>query len=313
MLSNKYFLLGAEDPEMNIIESILKEMKYNYQYATVDKTIVHPSNAYFADDINCDLESIVFVECDISGNFKSKGLSIDHHASGDYGFKKNYKQFLEASSIGQLFKLILKFDHEKAIDVFELETEQKNSQHKDYYYENNSWKLDLKSKTIIIPQSIVDTAAIDHCLLDAYRGRCKGIDVESLLNNRITSFSYSFNVPHDEILELFHFVANLIEGRKEDIVDLTHINLYFGYTLNYLIIREASSYQNIPVVVKTRNDKNCNGKLMFFSLKANQINEIKNTCIYKDFLLYNVFGVPSRGYAGGLILDEELDLDVVNL
>lgn len=304
-LYKKTFLIGAKDPEMDVIEGILMAMEYNYIYAKEDGIRVHPTNAYKANEIDTHLNNIIFIECDVSGNNRRKGLSLDHHNFGDYGFKKSYKHFLEASSVGQLFKLILMYDYEKAIEIFDLETQKKVSNQKKYYYENKNWKYDSKEKTIIIPNRIVEIAAIDHCLQYAYNGKCKGVDSKKLLNIRITSLAANFNVAYDDILENFEFISQLIKDRREEIIDLTHINLYIGYSLSYLIIREASLYNNIPVAVKTKNDKNCNGKIMFFSLSAIQVKDIIKKSTFGKYILYDMFGVPVRGYAGGLILVED--------
>jgi len=296
------FLLGAEDPEMNVIEGVLSALNLKFEYAVKNSIRVNPTNAYEAEN-DIDVIKTIFIECDVKYNNNKKGVLLDHHHKNDYGYHKDAKDFLDASSIGQLFKILLNHKKEKMLKIFMLKTYKLNKQ--DGYYYDKKWIYVLKKIAVVIPDRLVKIAAIDHCLHEAYLNMCPGVDSESLLDVRLTSLAVENNITYDEALEKFEYYKRILEKNEKnlDILDLTNINLGVGYSNDYLIIREVSLFLNIPIAVKTLNDNNCTGKLMMFSLGKDQVKDFLNKKEFKKYKVKNVFGVPNRGYAGGMLIN----------
>lgn len=165
----RLFVLGAADPEMQEIESLLRKAGEEYCFAIFfengKKKRVYPGNAYKMDwfdrDINLpNLRQIIFVECgsntaferDVNGDIvlESQGgeylgrlpvTVIDHHRPGDPGYGKLPEDYLQGSSLGQILSLL---------------------------------GLEPSEEQRMI-------AAADHCLEAAYRGKCPGVDSRRLM------------------------------------------------------------------------------------------------------------------------------------
>lgn len=73
------FVLGAKDPEMDMIEDrIIVPLGLRAEYARVNGFRVHPGNAYQADHTVDG--KLVLVEC---GGELLSGREVDHHRPGD--------------------------------------------------------------------------------------------------------------------------------------------------------------------------------------------------------------------------------------
>jgi len=131
MSTTTLYVLGASDPEMSAIESLLADAGVAYAYAMVGESRVHPGNAYRCDTVD---GATHYVEC--SPEEGHDVVTIDHHRPGDSGFGRPPEEFFSASSVGQVWGSLGILD---------------------------------------APARIVIAAAADHCLGDAYRGRCPGV------------------------------------------------------------------------------------------------------------------------------------------
>jgi hypothetical protein len=102
------FVLGAQDPEMDIIERLLSDLGLPYRYATKNGLRVHPGVMYDADP---DDASGIRIECCSAG-----GVShIDHHRPGDPGYAMPPAQYFEASSLGQVIALLARHGIEVSV------------------------------------------------------------------------------------------------------------------------------------------------------------------------------------------------------
>jgi len=169
-------ILGSADPEMQAIEELLAMYEYRFEYARVNGRRVHPGNAYNADPVILNkLETVVLVECQPQNvTFKGKDceiITIDHHRPSDPGYNQTPDKFWEASSIGQICKLL---------DIPQM----------------NELKL---------------IAAADHCLAAAYAGKCPGIDPDKLMEWRIKSRAAFQNRSAEEVLADVHAAIAQIE------------------------------------------------------------------------------------------------------
>lgn len=312
-MENILFVLGADDPEMREIESILDKLLYNYTFASISDKRCTPSNSYKAEYFNIFYNDVVYIECDTNERIHGERvILIDHHHKGDFGYCLNSDRFLEASSIGQFLKFIFDKDFDYVISNLKYEFTTNNDDIPEgYFFDGSDWKLATSDFIINIPHRIYFIAGIDHCPIAAYNGDCKGIDRNGLLEIRMEAIADNLNIGLCTILTLLKkytvIIEKIINNFSDKIIDLTHINLGEGdYSPDYLILRELALSNNIPIAVKISVDDKSLYKLMFLSLKEKQVLEILNSKAYKSYQLKDVFGVPARGYAGGFVKIEQL-------
>lgn len=175
---NVLFVLGAADPEMEAIETLLTAYNVPYAYAVHGARRVRPGNAYraerahypgaFADDEPFPSGEMgheahpqtdrreVWVECGFPiprtpvPNDPAKNVAVtllDHHHPGDPGFGLSPSEFFYASSLGQVLRELV--------------------------------RLGLLSEAQNVGRHLM-IAAADHCLGAAYRGECPGVDPREL-------------------------------------------------------------------------------------------------------------------------------------
>src|SRR5690606_38920003 len=99
---NRIWVLGAPDPEMAAIESLLRECGERVEYALDDRgERVTPATAYRCPPLKVPAGSTVYaVEC--IATLPKGWARIDHHRPGDPGYGRPPAEFLSASSIGQV-------------------------------------------------------------------------------------------------------------------------------------------------------------------------------------------------------------------
>jgi hypothetical protein len=167
--SKLIFVLGATDPEMDAIERILTEHGVPFVHAVdSDGRRVSGPTMYRAEGVDCMLSllialmvdgtKVVWVECEDPE--LDRDIVVDHHRPGDPGFGAPPVEYLEASSIGQVCRI-----------------------------------LDIEPD-----DEIRLIAAADHCLGAAYRYECPGVDVEDLMRWRIASKAKHQGRSEEEIL-----------------------------------------------------------------------------------------------------------------
>lgn len=133
MLVNRIWILGAADPEMEMIEALLRECGERVEYATAPSGERIRPGQYGAPIHIGDATTVYTVECDlplacgepedepdmgqviIDGSrfpsARSCGISvirIDHHCPGDPGYGRPPEDFMAASSIGQVISELAK-------------------------------------------------------------------------------------------------------------------------------------------------------------------------------------------------------------
>ena len=135
-------VLGASDPEMDLIERILEErLPYcRIHYASYRGKRVTPTDAYRADS-PAPRTGQMWIECAPSGGFGDARVHlVDHHHPGDPGYDCSAREYWRGSSVGQVF-------------------------------EHFGFAPTKKAQI---------AAAADHCLFEAYRGECPGVDAEDV-------------------------------------------------------------------------------------------------------------------------------------
>ncbi len=169
---SRLWVLGASDPEMASIEKLLADVGEQYIYATSGGSRVHPGNAYRADEVE---SATHWVECSPAGGHPAGATVIDHHRPGDPGYGVGPEEFLEASSVGQVYSLV-----GEGGSGYE-------------YYPDFGWAHLYRRgphspwERESVPAHVILTAAADHCLGAAYRGECIGVDPDTLMRFRAAS------------------------------------------------------------------------------------------------------------------------------
>src|SRR5690606_1144896 len=150
MRRNRIWVLGASDPEMELIEFILRKCGEEIIYAADESGLrVHPGNAYRCPVPEVPEGATVYaVEC--IGELPEGWVRIDHHRPGDPGYGCPPSTFFPASSIGQVIT---------ELDLLGV--------------------ADRLSDDDIMEALLA--AAADHCLAAAYRGECPGVDPDVLM------------------------------------------------------------------------------------------------------------------------------------
>lgn len=175
------FIIGAGDPEMKMIENILKEHKLHYEYAQKDGMCCHSGNAYEADGRGDNETWYIFIECKYADmSHCPMQTVIDHHRKGDKGYGQPPETFWKSSSLGQLVEFLRK---SCIIDVY-------------------------------ITQEMLMCAAADHCLLAAYQGKCEGVDPEKLMKWRISTRAKFQNRSEESILADVENARKILREKK---------------------------------------------------------------------------------------------------
>jgi len=155
-----FFILGAPDPEMAAVESVLHRYRQPFAYATLNGQRVYASEAYLADDMSQPLPATlqpVFVECAVQG--LERQFVIDHHRAGDPGYACVPHDYWLGSSLGQLHALL---------------------------------RVPPTPDARII-------AAADHCPTAAYRGECPDVLPSELRQWRISTRAERRGISFDEM------------------------------------------------------------------------------------------------------------------
>lgn len=195
---DRLWVLGAADPEMAAIESLLRECGEQVAYATVNGERVHSGNAYSElTKVPTGYGTVYAVECLGAGSAYDdphgvvlERRRVDHHRAGDPGYGRPPSEFLAASSIGQVITELAR------LGVLP------ESWHRDYLHAGTpgewilrgyrgAWRVACAAEGCVrgvdVPHDLVLTAAADHCLGAAYRGECPGVDPDELMRLRAES------------------------------------------------------------------------------------------------------------------------------
>lgn len=287
--TNLFFILGAADPEMNLIEEILKGNGVPFVYATLAGERVSPASAYKADAVEIPQGlTPVWVECRPLGG--AEGIVVDHHNPGDPGFSCDPKEFLKGSSIGQiLLALYVPEGH-----TGHLSTQWGASL---LVYDNST---DECVRQIPIPREVVLAAASDHCPGHAYKGKCPGVDPQELMEFRAARRAAFLNKDIKEVLEGIEkgmeemealpiveikggvMLHRLYDAVGREITDLPEASLRLGKAVQYSLAQRDGRVK-IGVL---------NGSPRLLKAWMEQMSK-------PDSGLVDIYGAPERGYAGG--------------
>jgi hypothetical protein len=190
MASNRTFILGATDPEMEEIKLWIEyvngyngyngmfdfppgsgdpDLQHQILFAVgPDGKRVHPASAYRAVGTNDPIKhsTVITVECKVEGINPTH--KVDHHNPGDPGYGKDPQDYFRASSLGQVIEIL-----------------------------KETWPIKIHDHDIARARMI---AAADHCLGSAYMGLCPGVNPKELLKFRVAQRAKFQNRSEESIL-----------------------------------------------------------------------------------------------------------------
>lgn len=249
-MTDRVWVLGASDPEMEAIERLLRDCGERVVYAlTSDGRRVTAAEAYRMAPLSADATpwggEVYLVECDTAEPWPQDAEGapmpyrlvrrsdapcepgdpddrdecyvrirrIDHHRPGDPGYGRPPKEFMSASSIGQVVSVLAHrhLDHLRdrlampgnlpwpatpaiggAAEAGEIQRLKAAG--------GLRWLVRGPLHWHEIPDDIVFAAAADHCLAAAYRGECPGIDPDALMRWRVETRAAHQGRSPEEIL-----------------------------------------------------------------------------------------------------------------
>lgn len=264
-----FIIGGAADPEMRMMESIIHEAGMPFAYATAGGKPCHPGNAYKADPVVVpEGYNLVVIECEPAniGDFPD-AVHIDHHRPQDPGFNMGPAQYWEASSVGQLHRL-LGIEPTQAAKVM---------------------------------------AAFDHCFPAAVMGQCPGVSSNEVLGLKIEEIAKGTGMASEDIRGRIVFFRGLLAGVPDVVIgeqvikDLRVHYMGEGYSLDLLTAQVAAAIEGIATLVRLRDRA---GEPEKIALSGNARPETVQTFLEKwapAHGLVRTYGVPARGYAGGYV------------
>jgi hypothetical protein len=304
------FVLGAPDPEMELIEHLLKEHGLPVVYAVGPSgQRVHPGNAHWAALPEVvDLTGtgrIVFIECDLTDLSVIPdwvwGLRrLDHHHQGDPGYGLPPSRFLEASSLGQ----VLAFCATEGLTWWS-DVEGGDQLAGDFLFADGGWKLRLRAGTWPVPQDYVLAAAADHCLAAAYQGQCPGVRPDELMAWRaasrakaqrrlIAAVMEDIEMARRRLLEAPRITVGIRGDHETDEWGSLQLADLRGQQVPEL--PEAAASEGIPFIASTR-DQDGREKVVLQAAPAPLVSAFLAGEVVPG--LIDVYGDPARGFAGG--------------
>jgi hypothetical protein len=201
------------------------------------------------------------------GGDRKRGIVVDHHRPGDAGYGASPERFWEASSIGQMYRLLTR-----------------------------GYWVDVEVANAAFGEERLLIAASDHCPGHAFQGRCPGVDVAALKAMRARN-SASFNKMEPDvwlatveasIAKLRSFPRGSLAGHtyaiaSEDIELGNHAQLIAGIPMQYIMAGTA------------RDPRTKVGLL------GGEPELIAAWMEFKAGSLVDIYGDPARGYCGGYL------------
>lgn len=214
----RLWILGAADPEMGAIESLLIQCGESVVYSAVEDGFggfrrAHAGEVSRSDQLTvipCHdaaewlgaepaLSTVYTVECAFpEGMEPRRHVQIDHHRPGDPGYGRPPAEFLAASSIGQVIAELARLDlwprggdgaepigdSARCAWIEEIPGDRFSARWIVLCHYDGREHM---SPYAVIPHRFVFAAAADHCLGAAYRGECPGVEPDALMRWRAES------------------------------------------------------------------------------------------------------------------------------
>lgn len=310
-----FFILGAADPEMARIESLLKTCHIPYGYAQDDyQHRVHSENAYRACRVSQSKDpawTSVWVECGPLDKGIPRRMVIDHHFPGDPGYDVAPLYFLGASSLGQSVALLAERKLLPASWLVTLGTKDPSTDiinkgrwfslrtpllRSTWVYFRKRWHYcNEDGQLYAIPSDFVLAAAADHCLGHANQHGCLGVKPKELQAWRAESRARKQGIPVSQILlDVRRAIASLQS------LPVTEIQGYGFRVAETPIkeIKEASAILGVPVMYSQQDHRS--GRLKVAVRNGGKL-QIQSWMDWAKDCMKDVYGDPARGFAGAYL------------
>lgn len=216
MTINRVWILGASDPEMEMIEELLRACGEEVIHALDDRgERVHPGNAYRCPTPEVpDGATVYAVEC--IDTLPEGWVRIDHHRPGDPGYGRSPEEFLPASSIGQVIAELARLGRLPpaprqaggiSSSIYDDGWDrgfpswvpwQRGHQlsvgtpgqwvlrgYRGLWAVGEAVESPRHYLVAYVPTDFILAAAADHCLAHAYAGECPGVNPDALMRWRV--------------------------------------------------------------------------------------------------------------------------------
>ncbi len=199
-------------------------------------------------------------------------IRIDHHRPGDPGYNLPPSNYWQASSLGQLAHFLGR-------------------------------NMEMGSQDNLI------LAAMDHCPAAAIRGECPGVSAEDVLERKVAEIAGGTRESPETVLariDLFRqrlATAPMIGIALDSpsLADLRAWDTGAGYTLDYLAAQTAALAEGWGVLLLTHDQGDPRQKWTIAGhCTPHQIESFMKVW-GPEHGLTGIYGVPSRGYAGGYL------------
>ena len=317
----RIWVLGAPDPEMQLIEDLLAEAGESVAHALDAGQRVHPGTAYRATALSQpvpDGTTVYAVECG-GPAIPAGAVVIDHHRPGDPGYGRPPEEFLPASSLGQVIAELARLNRlpwTKAVgNPGSLPGEIRWTDHG-----GSGWAVfgtDAKGPwRSMIPDAAIWTAAADHCLEAAYRGRCPGVDPDALMAWRVESRAAHQGRAPEEVMAdveearmaLRCAVVTGVDPQSGAVGDqymtddpATWVRREYADLRGRVRIPElpeAAAREGIPFIA-TVSDRDGREKVVLQAAPPDLVERFLVGKLVPG--LKDIYGDPARGFAGGYI------------
>ena len=331
-------ILGFNDPEAKEIERLTRNLNLSGYYLMHGNTRVSRNDAYrgnrfqqfsgvrtqFENRINNVRNELLFIESKHpSVETRLRRLSkdgipratithIDHHHPGDPGYDVDEFYYLLGSSIGQFIDKIVgewnyrieEFSWTKRLDRGVCMPGVQYVDHPDYNWIVVRYADDGELEQAVIPKRILITAVADHCLPAGYKGQCPGVDPQELREYRSAIRAKMNRTTPEKIEKTIEFTQRKLRSMAVGgIADLTNLP---GGTLPEA--PEAASREGVAVLCRVKDARTRRRKILLFgdanpSLIERWMEEHRECA-------YEVYGSPTRGYAGAILDPPEGSVDL---
>ncbi|WKN22263.1 hypothetical protein [Azotobacter vinelandii] len=256
------FVLGARDPEMTIIEDLVRKVGHEVAHAMAGERRVHAGNAYAAERAAArpgrHRGPVVWVECALADGGVPRDLVVDHHREDDPGFRMPPERFWEGASLGQVCTLL----------------------------------------GIEPTRELRLAAAADHCLNAAYLGRCPGIAPEEMRAWRLASRA-AWQKLSPEVLAR-RIETGIAQVRSLERLRVGGFEFADAMGREIPEVPEASAILGIAVMYSRVEPRSGRTKIGALNGTPEMLEAWMDFA--RDVLgLADVYGSPIRGYAGGYL------------
>jgi hypothetical protein len=299
----RIWILGAPDPEMELIEHILRRAEEHFAYATIAGARVRADDAYRADgahrpdggDVKVSASPMILVECAFtSPRVEGEVVVIDHHRPGDPGYGRPPAEYLSASSIGQVAALLWRCCICGAVLDLHDRSGPDGEPIRGLDSTMDLWPDHRPSRALA--DEIMLAAAADHCLAAAYRGECPGVEPDTLMRWRAYSRARFQRRTVGSVLVD-------IERARAALREAPELVLRTGITARNMIgnkvaeLPEAAAREGLCFVSELPSPDG-RSKVVCQSGSPEQIQAFMEAWAPAHGLV-DIYGDPARGFAGG--------------